>query len=166
MHGHYERALADLLRGRGDPLAGARAAIAQAPNLVAAHLLEASLLAYSRDRREVDAARPVLARLQGLALSPRDARHVQALAAALAGDFAAAGSIYAIALQEEPRDILALWAAQVIDYYLGNLQALPARVTRAARRWLPSMPGYHAVLAMLAYGFAESGDYDSAEDAA
>ena len=49
-------ALQDFFAHRGDPIATARAAVRAAPQSAAAHLVEASLLLCSRDRRDFEAA--------------------------------------------------------------------------------------------------------------
>ena len=161
----YERALASLWLQR-DPLQLARQAIAAAPGFVAAHLLEANLLACSRDPREFEAAGWAFARLRGLAMNRREAAHRAALAAAIDGDLAGARRLYDGILEEEPRDALALWVAQTMDYYLGNAQALRDRPARVLPGWPASLPGYHALVAMHAFGLAECGDYAAAEAAA
>jgi len=162
----YERALASLWLQRSDPLQLARQAIAEAPAFVAAHLLVANLLACSRDPRDFEAAGWAFARLRGLAMNPREAAHRAALAAAIDGDYASAGRLYDGILADEPRDTLALWVAQTMDYYLGNSAVLRERPAGVLPHWSPSLPGYHGVVAMHAFGLAECGDYAAAEDAA
>lgn len=150
--GPREHALSALRLGRGDALEIARRTGDAA--------VEASILAYSRDPRDVEAAGWVFARL------PAQHRHARALAAALDGDFERAGLLYDRILLEDPFDTLALWAAQTVDYYLGSARGLAARAEHVAARWSASMPGFHFVLATLAFGLEESGDYEAAEDAA
>jgi hypothetical protein len=161
-----ERALAGLWLQRGDPLAAARQAIAAEPESVPARLLEANLLAASRDVRDFEAAGWAFARLHGLKTNRREAQHVKALAAAIDGDIAGACRVYDAILEEEPRDLLALWAAHTWDYFLGNAHALRERSGRVLRRWPESAAGYHAVLSMHAFGLEECGDYAAAEQAA
>jgi len=162
----YERSLASLWLQRDDSLKLARQAAAEAPAFVAAHLLEANLLACSRDPRDFEAAGWAFARLRGLAMNPREAAHRAALAAAIGGDFVGACQLYDRILEEYPRDALALWAALTMDYYLGDSQALRDRPARVLPHWSASVPGYHAVVAMHAFGLAECGDYAAAEAAA
>jgi len=102
--------------------------------------------------------------LRGLDMNRREAAHCAALtAAAIDGDFVGACRLYDGILQEEPRDALALWVAQTMDYYLGNPQALRERSARALRHWPACVPGHHAVLSMHAFGLEECGDYATAE---
>ena len=64
---------------------------------------------------------------------------------------------------DEPRDALALLAGHQIDFFTGNSRMLRDRIARAMPAWSPGMPGYHATLAMQAFGFEEMGDYARAE---
>jgi len=162
----YQRALSSLWLQRGDPLALAREAVQAAPQSAGARLLEASLLVCSRDLRDFEAAGWAYAALRRLPLTPREGAHAGALASAIDGDLAGACRRYDAILQDEPRDALALWVAQVFDYFLGNAPALRERSGRAVARWPASAPGHHAVLATHAFALGECGDYAAAEDAA
>jgi tetratricopeptide (TPR) repeat protein len=159
-------ALADFIAHRGDPLAAARAAVRAAPEAAAALRVEASLLVCSRDARDFEAAGWVYAKLRTLKLTQSEAAHLDAIAAAVDGDLAAACAVYDEILAGTPHDLLALAIAQVFDYYLGNAESLLARSTRALRAWSATMPAYHAVLAMHAYALQECGAYEAAEAAA
>ena len=68
---HYERAITALWTWRGDPLAAARNALREAPDFVAARLLVASVLLFSRDPREGAAGRQAIADLAGLPMDER-----------------------------------------------------------------------------------------------
>lgn len=162
----FEQALACLRLQRGDALALAREAAREAPGFVAAHQLEASLLLCSRDVREFESAGWAYARLRDLKHNVREALHTAAIAASLDGDYARARCLYDRIVAEAPRDALALHVAAVYDYYLGDPAAMRVRSERALERWTPDLPGYHAVLAQLAFGLEECGEYAAAEDAA
>ena len=164
MTGSYESALAAMRLGSGEALRLARRATEEAPRSADALALEASLLVCSRDPRDAEAAGWAFARLRRLPLGLRHHEHAQAIAAALDGDFERAGLHYDRLLLKEPQDTLALWAAQTVDYYLGAAPALAARAERVAQHVSPSLPGYHFVLASLAFGLQECGDYAAAED--
>jgi tetratricopeptide (TPR) repeat protein len=82
------------------------------------------------------------------------------------GDYRGARAAYDAILAHDPRDAVALWASQVIDYYLGEPQALRERTAKVLAAWTPDEPGYHAVLAMHAFGLEECGEYEAAERAA
>ena len=64
---------------------------------------------------------------------------------------------------EEPRDALGLLAGHQIDFFTGNSRMLRDRIARAMPAWSDGMAGYHATLAMQAFGFEEMGDYARAE---
>jgi tetratricopeptide (TPR) repeat protein len=159
-------ALQDFFAHRGDPIATARAAVRAAPQSAAAHLVEASLLLCSRDRRDFEAAGWVYARLQKLRLAPRETAHLGAIAAALDGDAVRAVALYDQILADDPQDLLALAVAQMYDYYLGRPEAQLRRTLKTLRAWRRTLPGYHAVLAMYAYALQECGAYEEAEAAA
>ncbi len=163
---HYAAALQALWLGEGDALAHARRAIVAAPRSVAVHQLAATLLVYSRDPREYHAGKDASARVATMAMSEGERAHASALRAAAKGDYRAAREHYERRLRAEPLDFLALWAMQIIDYYLGEPEALRERVERVLPAWSPEAPGYHAVLAMLAFGLEECGDYTAAEQTA
>jgi tetratricopeptide (TPR) repeat protein len=162
----YQHALSSLWLQRGDPLALARKAVEAVPDSAAARVLEASLLVCSRDARELEVAGWAYAALRRLPLTPRESAHAAALAAAIDGDLAGACRRYDAILQQEPRDFVALWVAQVFDYFLGNAHTLRERSGRVLAAWPAIAPGHHAVLATHAFALGECGDYAAAEDAA
>jgi tetratricopeptide (TPR) repeat protein len=145
-------ALHAFLCHRGDALA-----LARREEGLRARLLEASLLVLSRDVRDFERAGWAYAALKDCG-SP----HLAALAAALDGDYARACRVYDEILARDPRDLLALASAQVMDYYLGNPHGMRARTARAFQAW----PEHHAVLSMHAFALEECGDYRRAEELA
>ncbi|HEX7217835.1 MAG TPA: tetratricopeptide repeat protein [Burkholderiales bacterium] len=157
----YERALDSLRLQRGDARRLAADAVAAEPQSAAARLLEATILASSRDVRDFENAGWAYARLLTL---EDGSPHLAALAAALDGNLAAAVRIYDAILDAHPEDFVALWAAQLMDYYQGDALAQRERSGRVLARSSPSMPGYHAVLSMHAFALHECGDYAAAED--
>ncbi|HET7363226.1 MAG TPA: tetratricopeptide repeat protein [Burkholderiales bacterium] len=157
--GHYQAALRALQLGAADPLQHVR----WATRFVPAQVLRASVLIYSRDLREYREGRAPLARLEALALDDNPRRHLAALRHGMEGDFRAARAAYDAILSSEPGDFVALWCSQIIDYYLGEPQALRERTARVLQALAPSTPGYHAVLAMHAFGLEECGEYEAAE---
>ena len=159
-------ALQSLLLQRGDAQALARDAVAKAPQSAAAQLVEAVLLACSRDRRDFEAAGWAYARLCRLPMDERERTHAAALAAAIDGDLARACGVYDRILDDEPADVLALWAAHILDYYLGNPERLRSRTSRVLQHWSPRREGYHAVLSMHAFALQECGHYGAAEEMA
>jgi tetratricopeptide (TPR) repeat protein len=163
---HYEGALSSLWLQRGDALQRAQAAIAVSPAFVPARLLEAALLVTSRDVRDFRMAAAAVAALQAVPMTHQEAMHAAALAVAAEGDFAGASTVYDRVLHDVPYDPVALWTANLVDYYLGNPQVMHARSARTLSHWPRSAPGYHAALSMHAFALAECGDYAGAEEAA
>jgi tetratricopeptide (TPR) repeat protein len=162
----YEAALLALRTQRPNALALARRATHADPGFVAAHLLEAWLLLWSRDTRDFEAAGWVFARLSRMAMSAREGRQAAAIATAVDGDYAGAARLLDEIVAEDPHDLVALASAQVFDYYLGNPAAQKRRTSHALPHWSASDPGYHAMLSMHAFGLVECGDYGVAEEAA
>ena len=161
-----ERTLESLRLQRGNARALAAQAVAAAPHSAAARLLEATLLACSRDAREYQAAGWAYARLRELPMNEHERAQSAALAAALDGDFDRACRIYDQILDTHPSDGLALWAAQLMAYYLGEPHLMRERAARVAARLSPDAPGYHGVLSMHAFALQECGDYSAAEQVA
>jgi len=160
-------ALADFLRGRGDPLARARevarAAAPGSPEAVDARIVEASVLLCSRDARDFEAAGWVYAGLASSSKNPLQEAHAAAIRVAVDGDYAGAVRTYDRILATRPTDALALSVAHVFDHYLGNPEALRARSARSLAAWPAEAPDYHAVLSLHAFALQECGDYDRAE---
>jgi hypothetical protein len=158
----YERAVESMRVQRGDARALARAAAAANPDSMAARLLEATILVSSRDVRDFEAAGWSFATLSRLPGDKGQRGHLGALAAALDFDLGAACRIYDQILAEDPHDWLALWAAQLMDYFSGNAEALRERSARV----LAHRPDDHAVLSLHAFALQECGDYAAAEASA
>ncbi len=82
------------------------------------------------------------------------------------GEYEAASGLLASVLREHPRDALALQVAHSFDYVRGDAHALRDRVETVLPAWSAEIPGYHAVLSMLAFGLEECGEYGRAEEIA
>lgn len=163
---HYERALHGFLAWRGEPRTEARLALEAAPGFVMGHVLEAQLHLCSRDPAGIESARASLSSARSLGRNAREQLHCAALAAGLAGDSDRALALLGCLLAEQPRDLLALAVAHTLDHYLGETRALGDRVAAALPAWSRTDKGYSSVLAMLAFGLEEAGEYRRAEDAA
>jgi tetratricopeptide (TPR) repeat protein len=162
----YEQALAAFQSWRNGAHAHLAAALQEAPAFVMAHVLQAWLLMCSRDPRSVQSARPVLARASALPANERERRHLGAIEATLADDYELAKARLGELLHLQPRDALALQVAHAFDYATGDLERIAERVAAVLPAWSRDLPGYHAVLAMHAFGLEESGEYERAEEAA
>jgi tetratricopeptide (TPR) repeat protein len=162
----YERALAAFQGWRNGTDEQLALALQEAPRFVMAHALQAYLLVCSRDPRRVRLARPVLQRAAGLPANERERLHLAAIAAAIAGDYELAKTRLGALSSRQPRDVLALQVAHAFDYITGDASRLLDRVAAVLPAWSSDLPGYHAVLAMHAFGLEECGEYERAEQAA
>lgn len=163
---HYERALEGFLSWTGEPRTEARLALAEAPGFVMGHVLEAQLHICSRDPAGLGIALQALRRARVMPQNARERMHLAAVAMGISGDWEGARELLACLLAQHPRDLLAIAVAHTIDHYLGDTLDLRARVAAVLPAWSRADPGYHGVLAMLAFGLEESGAYGAAEETA
>lgn len=162
----YGRALADFQSWRSGAEAEVDVALREAPRFVMAHVLRAWLFACSRDPLRVRSTREALAGARGLPANERERGHLAALEAILADNLPSGLDRLGELLRADPTDILALQVAHVFDYYLGNTAGFASRAAAVLPYWSRGMPGYHAVVAMHAFGLVENGEYERGEAAA
>ena len=160
----FETALSRLVRGTGDPLAPCAAALDCCPDFAMAHILAAYLQLCGTDARGATRATAMLPDLRRTAQSERERRHAAVVAAYAGGDLDAAADGLDDILVEHPRDLLALHQGHLLDLRRGDARNLRDRVARVRHAWSPALQGYHAVLAMHAFGLEECGDHGQAED--
>ena len=160
---HYEKALHQLQCFVGDPVGSVDAAIAASPGLVMAHVLKGYLYGLSTDHEATAVTRACFEAARDLPATSRERGHVAALGHLAEGRWHDAGRVLEDLTIEEPRDALGLLAGHQIDFFTGNSRMLRDRIARAMPAWSREMPGYHATLAMQAFGFEEMGDYARAE---
>lgn len=146
-----------------DALACADAAIAQAPEMPLGHALRAWMILSSSEGQALPLARAALNAAVALPHNDREAMHLQAIAHWCAGQWQAAARVLEDLSVQWPLDSLALKAGHTLDYYLGSTRMLHDRIARAMPAWAPGIPGWHAVLAMMAFGLEENGVYREAE---
>jgi len=162
----FELGLADFLAWRGNPRARMDAALAFAPHFVMAHVLRAYTHLCSREPSGRANAASVVESIEATSMCAREQMHLSAIRAAVAGDLTAASSILADILAVHPLDAVALPVAHAFDYLAGRTDQLAARVSAVRPAWSATLPGYHAVLAMHAFGLSETGDPERAMEAA
>lgn len=148
-----------------DPLASADDALAAAPGLVMGHVLRAYLFLSSSEGSAVGAARSALQAASALPHNEREAMHLRAVSQWCAGQWRAAAATLEDLSVDWPRDALALQMGQQLDYFTGDTRMLHDRIARALPHWSASMPGWHALLGMLAFGLEENGHHAAAEQA-
>ncbi len=162
----FERALAAAQSWRSGADAELAAALHEAPGFVMAHVLKAYLHVCSRDPVRVQLARPLHRRAAALSANERERMHLAAIGAALDDDYETSLSLLGDVLHRYPLDVLALQVAHVFDYMGGDVARLSQRVAEVLPAWSRDLPGYHAVMAMHAFGLEEAGEYERAEDEA
>jgi hypothetical protein len=161
----YRRALDGYHGYFGEPFPLLRAALADSPDFVMAHVLIADMTLVGSNARLRELAARSIAAAAALPANDRERGHVAALQALQAGEARTAGRILEDVTLAEPRDVLALQAGQSIDFANGDTRMLRDRIARARPAWSPDMPNHHAILGMLAFGLEETGLYGPAEAA-
>ncbi len=146
-----------------------KAVFAADPDLVLAHCLRGYFMMLfgqramvPRAQRSLEAARKAA---DASGMTPREAAHLAALAAWVAGDFAGATARWEAIAAEHPRNVLALKLAQYGCFYTGESKRMHDVLARALPAWDASVPAYGFVLGCHAFGLEETGDYAAAERA-
>jgi tetratricopeptide (TPR) repeat protein len=159
---HFETAAHQFRCFIGDPVASVDAALAAAPQMVMAHALKAYLHLLGTEPLALPVARACLAAADQ-ATTERERGHVEAVRLLTEGRWRAAGRVLEDVSIAYPCDALALQAGHQIDFFRGDSRMLRDRIARALPAWSKSIPGYHALLGMHAFGLEEMGDYAQAE---
>lgn len=162
---HYERARASLRCFVGDPIAAADAAIAADPGFVMAHVLKGYVYGLSTEAAAMPVTKACAEAAAALPANRREKAHVAALSLLAEGHWHRAGQVLEDITIEHPEDALALQIGHQVDFFTGNSRMLRDRIARALPAWDSSMPAYHALLGMHAFGLEEMGEYDRAERA-
>lgn len=160
---HFEQAAHELRCFIGDPLAAVDRALAAAPRMTMAHVLRAWLHLLGTEPTGLPVARDCAAAAGALSATDRERRHVEAVRLVSHGRWREAGRVLEDLSARYPRDALALGVGHQVDFFTGDSRMLRDRIARALPAWGPSMPGYHALLGMHAFGLEETGDYEQAE---
>lgn len=159
----YQAALDQFKCFSGDPAALAQQAIAASPGMTMAHLLQAWLHLLGTEPAGTAVARAACAAAARLPANERERLHLQAASLLAHGHWYEAGRVLEDLSLLYPHDLLALQAGHQVDYFTGDARMLRDRLARALPAWRREMPGFHAVLAMHAFGLEETGDYAQAE---
>jgi hypothetical protein len=158
-----EQGLHELRCYIGDPVATVGRALAESPELLMAYVLKAYLHLMGTELQGMPIARTALQAAQTLPANDRERRHLEAIRHLVEGRWRAAGLVLEDLSIDYPRDALALQSGHQIDFFTGDSRMLRDRIARALAAWSRSVPGYHAVLGMHAFGLEETGDYARAE---
>jgi hypothetical protein len=160
---HYETALRELNLFINDPVASVDKAIAESPDFVMAHALRAWLHLLGTEPTGVDVARDALATAWKLPATAQEQGHLAAIRHLIDRRWNAASQVMEDVAIEYPRDLLALQVGHQLDFFRGEARMLRDRIARALPSWSNSIPGYHTMLGMHAFGLEECGDYTAAE---
>lgn len=163
--GHYEHGVSLLQCYIGDPVSTADAALADAPEMIMAHVLRAWLLLLGTEAPALAAARTSWAIAAKLPANEREQGHLVAIQHLLEGRWRQAARTLEDVSIAHPRDALALIAGHQLDFFTGQSRMLRDRIARALPAWHERLPGYHSLLGMHAFGLEECGDYSRAETA-
>ena len=164
---HHERALWHLVSFYGDPMAAFDATIAADPGWGLARVVKAVFILTLTEPQLLPQARALLAESGPLmAGAPaHEQAQLAAAQAALAGRWREACARWDALLLEQPRDLLALSAAHLFDFYRGDARNLRARVARVLPAWPVDDPLQPFVQGMHAFGLEECNLYPQAEAA-
>lgn len=167
---HVEQALWRMLTYFGNPLDDLDAAIAAAPGWALPYVLKANCLLSGAEHGYALQAAALLDRAaEAAARNPtpqRERDHIVASRACAAGHWRQACDLWERILVEHPRDVAALLAAHLFDFYRGDSRNLNRRVARVLPAWSADLPLYSQVLGLHAFGLEECNHYDQARDTA
>jgi tetratricopeptide (TPR) repeat protein len=160
-----DRAIADYLAWRGDPIAVLQEAVARDPAFTLGASAIASLFLLNGFRSDnpavtvaIDAAEAAMS-----GASSRERRHLAAAKAWAAGEIVAATDVWEDILVDHPTDALALRFAHDSYFYLGHSLSIRDSVARVLPAWDRANPNYGFVLGQYAFGLEESGELRRAE---
>jgi hypothetical protein len=161
----YDTALRQFQCYREDPVATIDQALADSPVFVMGHVLRAWAHLLSTEPGGIAEAHNALTAARAQPCNQRESGHLKAIGLIIDGQWRAAARALEDVSMAFPHDALALQAGHVLDFYTGDARMLRDRVARVLPEWSESMPGFHAVLGMHAFGLEESGHYVRAESA-
>jgi hypothetical protein len=159
----YDQALHQLQCYSGDPVATLNLAVADSPAFVMGHAALAWLYLTASEAAPLPLVRQALQTAEVLTATPREHTHLRAAAAWADGRWRLAARTLEDLSIAHPRDALALQMGHLLDFFTGDSRMLRDRISRALPAWSRSVPGYHAVLGMHAFGLEECGQYAQAE---
>lgn len=160
-----EEALTLLMRYQRDPVAIMGEILEQDPHFTFGRIFRAYLNMFSMDRSRYHKAIADYEAAQACAsANDREHMHLRALTAWLEGHWHEASLIWESILMRWPRDLYALKAGYLADYYLGDSSRMRDRVASCLSQYAPDESCYGYLLGMLAFGLEECGDYERAEE--
>jgi hypothetical protein len=160
---YYEAAVRELNLFINDPVASVDKAIAESPDFVMAHALRAWLHLLGTEPAGNAVARASRDAAWTLPATAQEHGHLNAINHLIEGRWHQAAQVMEDVAIENPHDLLALQVGHQLDFFRGEARMLRDRIARALPAWSNSVPGYHTMLGMHAFGLEETGDYIAAE---
>ncbi len=160
----YDRAVEAFSLFHGDPIAALDEAAAASPAMALAPVAKALLFALATEPGANRAATAMLDAAAALPADPRANSLAQVTRSILAGEWTRAGALCIAHNAAFPRDLLALQAGHLVDFFRADAASLRDRIDRALPHWPADLPGRSALLGMRAFGLEESGAYAEAEE--
>ena len=160
---HYDIACHQLRCLIEDPVASVDAALDASPGFVMAHVLKGYLHVLGTEPGAMPVARACHDATLTLGGTEAERGHVAALGHLADGRWHAAGRVLEDVAIADPLDAVALQVGHQIDFFTGQSRMLRDRIVRALPAWDRSMPAYHAILGMHAFGLEENAQYAEAE---
>jgi hypothetical protein len=156
----YTRAELAYLRAADERHASVDALLMEHPDSLAGWLLKIAKHVAAKDAGAMPALAAALAAAEPLAgvATTEQRAHLAAARAWLARKPLLAAGIYSQLAASAPHNLLAVRLAQSCWYFLGHRARVRLVAERARHRWSSAAPGYDVVLAMTAFGRAETGD--------
>lgn len=96
--------------------------------------------------------------------TPRERKHVEALAAWCAGDIRRTLAVWEDILLDTPHDILALRLAHTMHFFLGDLAQMRDSMARVMPHWHEDVPGYGFILGCRGFSLEENSVFGPAEE--
>ncbi|WP_454828219.1 tetratricopeptide repeat protein [Pseudoxanthomonas wuyuanensis] len=167
---HAEHAQWRMLTYFGDPFEDLDAAMQEDPAWALPLVMKANCLLSAAEFAPAQQAQALLDKARELAArgcaNARERDHIDASAACAAGQWRTACDLWERILVQHPRDLVALSAAHLFDFYRGDSRNLQRRVARVLPAWSESDPLYAHALALHAFGLEECNHYDRALETA
>lgn len=161
----YQTARERFHRYQGDSFGPLMAALADSPGFVMAHVLKGWMTLIAANTHVAAMGIAAYETARELPMNRREAGHVAAIGALLAGEVRAAARMLKAVAAEYPHDVLALQTGQTLDFLMGDSRMLRDRIAGVLPHWSADRPEWHAIQGLHAFGLEETGDYARAEAA-
>jgi hypothetical protein len=163
----FDRAVEHYLKYHLDTMHLVNETLAADPGFVMGYCLKGYLMLASANpaHRPAIAASLAAAEAGAAVATPRERRHVAALAAWRRGALGDAFAIWRDLLDADPTDLLAVRICDTTHFRYGQTQAILEQADRLAPTWSPDLPGYDCFQSVWAFAHEEAGDTAGAERA-